>query len=284
MSLLEVISNYLICNHAFIDPNQLPPTVISQMAGVFSYEQSLFVRLQKQCPESVLLLDTQYRMHPEISRFPNSYFYEGKLVDGPTMFTANRRPWHSNPMLSPFKFFDVSGQEGTWKRDSGIESKSKLNELEARIAANLVAMIAKSADGDMIGKIGIVTPYKDQRRALRKEIIYRFGSRASQAIEISTIDGFQGQEREVIIFSCVRTGESRGIGFLNDTRRLNVALTRAKCSLFILGKSSALVRNPIWKAMIEDAKARHCLVSVIITLKYIQSCSIIRRCGKMRLV
>lgn len=114
------------------------------MAGVFSYEQSLFVRLQKQCPESVCLLDTQYRMHPEISHFPNQYFYAGKLVDGPGTATSNQRPWHSDPLLAPFRFIDVSGgQEEAGRRNSGIESRSKMNELEAKIAANLIAMICR---------------------------------------------------------------------------------------------------------------------------------------------
>lgn len=111
------------------------------MASVFSYEQSLFVRLQRQCPESVILLDTQYRMHPDISRFPNSYFYEGRLQDGPSMGSRNIRPWHSNKYLRPFLFFDVSGQEDRWQRSNGIESRSKMNEMEARIAVNLIAML-----------------------------------------------------------------------------------------------------------------------------------------------
>jgi senataxin len=138
-----------------LDPNQLPPTVISQMAGVFSYEQSLFVRLQKQCPESVLLLDTQYRMHPEISRFPNSYFYQGRLIDGPSMETVNKRPWHSIRILGPFKLFDVSGSEGAWKHPSGVESRSRMNALEARIAADLVSMICHGAPNIEVPKICI---------------------------------------------------------------------------------------------------------------------------------
>lgn len=112
------------------------------MAGVFSYEQSLFVRFQKQCPDSVLLLDTQYRMHPEISRFPNSFFYEGHLIDGPTMAAQTARPWHANRYLGAFRFFDVGkGQEDRVFRSSGVESKSKMNEAEARVAANIVAML-----------------------------------------------------------------------------------------------------------------------------------------------
>lgn len=127
------------------DPNQLPPTVISQAAEAFAYEQSLFTRLQKQCPESVLLLDTQYRMHPDISRFPNDYFYEGRLVDGPAMEQKNSRPWHRCTLLGPFRFFDVLGREDSWRQDAGRESRSRMNEEEARMAANLVAMICANS-------------------------------------------------------------------------------------------------------------------------------------------
>lgn len=249
---------------SYVDPNQLPPTVISQMASVYSYEQSLFVRMQRQCPQSVLLLDTQYRMHPEISLFPNQYFYEGRLVDGPDMAMINARDWHSHPLLGPFRFFDIhGGREESRARKSGLESRSKLNELEARIAANLVALLCQQTRHSMVGKIGLVTPYKDQRRALRRELVSRFGTSVLASLEVSTVDGFQGQEREVIIFSCVRTSEpgtGRGLGFLNDTRRLNVALTRAKCSLLVLGRAASLVRNPIWRALIEDARSRGCLI------------------------
>lgn len=131
----------------------------------------------------------------------------------------------------------------------------------------------------MVSKIGIVTPYKDQRRALRRELLHRFGREVMGGIEVSTVDGFQGQEREVIIFSCVRTGESRGIGFLNDTRRLNVALTRAQCSLFVLGKASALGRNPIWGAMIEHAKARGSFVPVRLRIRNPYDFHLLSDCG-----
>jgi senataxin len=103
-----------------------------------------------------------------------------------------------------------------------------------------------------------VTPYKEQRRALRRAFGHRFGHYSLPSVEISTVDGYQGQEKEIIIFSCVRTGSSQGIGFLNDARRLNVAITRAKTSLFILGKSSALLQNQLWRGLIEDAKQRQC--------------------------
>lgn len=80
------------------------------------------------------------------------------------------------------------------------------------------------------------------------------------AIEVSTIDGFQGQEKEIIIFSCVRTNRSKGIGFLSDSRRLNVAITRAKSSLFLLGKASNLMQNSLWGELIKDARDRNTYV------------------------
>lgn len=106
-----------------------------------------------------------------------------------------------------------------------------------------------------------MTPYKEQRRTLKRELRRRFGPDIDHHLEISTVDGYQGQEKEIIIFSCVRTCESRGIGFLNDARRLNVALTRAKCSLFILGRSDTLARNSLWGELIKDAKERKAFIS-----------------------
>ena len=91
------------------DPKQLPPTVFSKQATAFLYEQSLFVRMQKNHPEHVHLLDTQYRMHPDISLFPSKTFYDGKLLDGPEMASLRARPWHQSPLLCPYRFFDVQG-------------------------------------------------------------------------------------------------------------------------------------------------------------------------------
>ena len=86
------------------DPNQLPPTVLSQAAASYNYEQSLFVRMQKNHPDSVYMLDVQYRMHPMISKFPSSEFYNSKLKDGDGMLELNTRPWHKDPPLTPYRF------------------------------------------------------------------------------------------------------------------------------------------------------------------------------------
>lgn len=110
------------------------------------------------------------------------------------------------------------------------------------------------------GRIGIISPYRDQVRTIRSLILRNVGPSALKHIEVNTVDGFQGQEKEIIIFSCVRASSERSIGFLRDTRRLNVALTRAKCSLFIVGHSDVLSGFPIWDSLIKDAKERKVFV------------------------
>lgn len=99
------------------DPKQLPPTVLSREAARFQYEQSLFVRMQANHPADVHLLDTQYRMHPEISSFPSKAFYDGKLLDGPDMLSIRTRPWHKSDILGPYRFFDVQGTHRALLRD-----------------------------------------------------------------------------------------------------------------------------------------------------------------------
>ena len=127
-----------------VDPNQLPPTVISQAAIAGSYEQSLFKRLQKAAPESLLLLSVQYRMHPEIAAFPSAFYYHGRLQNGPTLDAECARPWHSVGALGPYRFFDVpAGQEERRQLAGGRTSKSTMNALEAEMAVSLIAFLCR---------------------------------------------------------------------------------------------------------------------------------------------
>jgi senataxin len=109
---------------------------------------------------------------------------------------------------------------------------------------------------DLTGKIGIITPYKAQLYELRNRFRSRYGEAITNIIEFNTTDAFQGRECEIIIFSCVRASSTGGIGFMTDIRRMNVGLTRAKSSLWILGDSRALVQGEFWRKLIEDAQAR----------------------------
>lgn len=234
------------------DPKQLPPTVLSQSAARFGYDQSLFVRMQQNHPKSIHLLDMQYRMHPEISMFPSREFYEGQLQDGQNMQELRQQPWHKNLLLGPYRFFDVQGVQ-----ERGNRGRSLVNTRELEVAMQIYDRFSKEhGDNDLTGKIGIITPYKAQLFELRNRFTARYGEGITNIIEFNTTDAFQGRECEIIIFSCVRASPTGGIGFMTDIRRMNVGLTRAKSSLWILGDSRALVQGEFWRKLIHDAQAR----------------------------
>ncbi|KAM3503525.1 hypothetical protein MY11210_008680 [Beauveria gryllotalpidicola] len=236
------------------DPKQLPPTVLSQSAARFGYDQSLFVRMQQNHPKSVHLLDMQYRMHPEISMFPSKEFYEGQLHDGQDMAGLRQQPWHRSALLGPYRFFDVQGVQ-----ERGRRGQSLVNTQELDVALQMYDRFRKDySDCNLVGKIGIITPYKAQLFELRNRFRARYGEDITDIIEFNTTDAFQGRECEIIIFSCVRASATGGIGFMTDIRRMNVGLTRAKSSLWILGDSRALVQGEFWKKLIEDAQSRDC--------------------------
>ncbi|KAJ9253446.1 hypothetical protein DTO207G8_4179 [Paecilomyces variotii] len=234
------------------DPKQLPPTVLSKEASRFQYEQSLFVRMQANHPRDVHLLDTQYRMHPDISRFPSAAFYDGKLQDGPNMAKLRNRPWHQAELLGPYRFFDVQGLH-----QSAAKGHSLVNYAELRVAMQLYERLTTDfREYDFSGKVGIITPYKGQLKELKNQFANKYGNAIFSRVEFNTTDAFQGRESEVIIFSCVRASD-RGIGFLADIRRMNVGLTRAKSSLWVLGNSQSLVRGEFWNRLITDARNRN---------------------------
>lgn len=241
------------------DPNQLPPTVLSQAAALYKYEESLFVRMQRNNPNSVYLLDVQYRMHPDISKFPSAQFYHSRLSDGEGMAEKNTRPWHSEYPLSPYRFFDIVS-----KHQQNEQTKSFFNSQEASVAVELVQKLMDiMPDKEFKGKVGIISPYKEQIRTLRQVFQKKWGSTIFSEIDFNTVDGFQGQEKEIIIMSCVRASTSGSVGFLSDFRRMNVALTRARTTLWILGNKQSLRRDKIWSKLIQDAEARKCMTSAL---------------------
>ncbi|GMM56550.1 hypothetical protein DAKH74_031660 [Maudiozyma humilis] len=238
------------------DPNQLPPTVLSGAASNFKYNQSLFVRMEKNI--TPYLLNVQYRMHPDISRFPSREFYNGRLLDGPNMDVINKRPWHSTEPLQPYKFFDIS----TGRQQQNTKTMSYVNVEESRVAMELVKYLFDKYERqvDFTGKIGVISPYKEQMLKMRRDFTSYFGSFINKFIDFNTIDGFQGQEKEIIIISCVRADDTKtSVGFLKDFRRMNVAFTRAKTSLWILGHRNSLYQNKLWRNLIDDAESRHCV-------------------------
>lgn len=237
------------------DPNQLPPTVLSQQAASLKYEQSLFVRMFNKHQDRVHMLNVQFRMHPDIAEFPSKEFYNGKLETGSTNLERTKKVWHDRSLFSPYRFFNVKGSHERSER-----TKSLFNKKEAMVAFQLYrALENKIGHSEIAGKVGIISPYKQQVNLLKRVFKTELGELGAADIDFNTIDGFQGQEKEVIIISCVRAEpDGYGVGFLGDTRRMNVAVTRAKSALWILGNEESLLKNPVWRRLVADAKQRHC--------------------------
>ncbi|KAL1540501.1 helicase sen1-like [Salvia divinorum] len=240
------------------DPQQLPATVISKAAGTLLYSRSLFERFQQAgCP--TILLSLQYRMHPHIRDFPSRHFYQDRLTDSESVVNLPDEKYYKDPLLRPYIFFDIShGRES--HRGSSV---SYQNTQEAQFCVRLYEHLQKSIKSLGIGKVsvGIITPYKLQLKCLQREFKDVLNSDEGKDIYINTVDAFQGQERDVIIMSCVRAS-SHGVGFVADIRRMNVALTRARRALWVMGNANALVQSDDWAALIDDSKARSCYLDM----------------------
>lgn len=246
------------------DPKQLPATVLSNVASKFLYQCSMFERLQR-AGHPVIMLTKQYRMHPEICRFPSLHFYDSKLLNGEQM-SSKSAPFHETEGLGPYVFFDVvDGQELRGKNSGAL---SLYNEREADAAIEVMRFFRKRYPSEFVsGRIGIITPYKSQLSLLRSRFSSVFGSSVTADIEFNTVDGFQGREVDILVLSTVRAAVQNSpdmlssIGFVADVRRMNVALTRAKLSLWILGNARTLRTNNNWAALVKDAKERNLVVS-----------------------
>ncbi|POO04034.1 P-loop containing nucleoside triphosphate hydrolase [Trema orientale] len=240
------------------DPQQLPATVISKAAGTLLYSRSLFERFQLAgCP--TMLLSVQYRMHPQIRDFPSRYFYQGRLTDSESVTNLPDEVYYKDPILRPYIFFDIT--HGRESHRGGSVSYQNIH--EAQICLRMYEHLQKNAKSFGVDKIsvGIITPYKLQLKCLQREFEDVLNSEEGKDIYINTVDAFQGQERDVIIMSCVRAS-SHGVGFVADIRRMNVALTRARRALWVMGNANALTQSDDWAALIADAKARNCYMDM----------------------
>ncbi|SCQ16667.1 conserved Plasmodium protein, unknown function [Plasmodium ovale] len=320
------------------DPKQLPATTFSSDCRKYGYSRSLFERLLL-CNVSSVLLNVQYRMRPEICYFPNKYFYNGLIKNDENLMNKPLFYFQYLNLFGCYKFINVDGIE------SITYNKSYINYVEAYFIFRLILYIKnfmenKNNDNPVpslyqlsvnfsLNDIGIICPYQSQVHLIRKMFQGYFPDNNSP--EISTVDAFQGREKNIIIFSCVRSnlqtveigrnlreikgnGKNYGnrqnwnnytlddldqddlysddrdtqelhakkwingrdsnssnsndfkaiqkygnnIGFLRDERRLNVALTRAKDSLWIIGNRTNLEKNNTWNSLIKNAIARNC--------------------------
>jgi len=217
------------------DHCQLPPTVLSTRAEEEGHGVPLFSRMVA-CGVPPFMLDTQYRMHPAIAMFPSDLFYGGKLLNG--VSAPERRPLAGFPWPReefPVAFMPVQGSE----MDDGV---SKMNEAEAIAACEVVAMLMNGGQCS-VSDIAVVTPYSAQARLIRRMAKRITQNTGPPFIEVSSVDGFQGREKEAVVFSAVRSNDYGAIGFTSDWRRVNVSFTRARRALIVIGNDHTLRRG-----------------------------------------
>ncbi|NXC70943.1 SETX helicase, partial [Anhinga anhinga] len=250
------------CNKLVLvgDPRQLPPTVKSVKAQEYGYDQSLMARLHRHLEEQVqknvlrslpvVQLTVQYRMHPDICFFPSNYVY-GRTLKTDKATEENR--CSSEWPFQPYLIFDVG--DGHEERDNDSFS----NPQEVKLVMELIRTIKEKRKDLGIRRIGIITPYSAQKKKIQEQLDRVFKNNSPG--EVDTVDAFQGREKDCIIVTCVRANSTKGsIGFLASLQRLNVTITRARFSLFILGRLKTLMENKDWNELIQDAQKRGAII------------------------
>ena len=266
------------------DHCQLPPTVKSIAALRAGLGKTLMERIAENKPEVVTLLKIQYRMNDEIMRFSSDWFYGGKVESAPQIKYRSVLDYDH-----PITWIDTSNEENqitiegedapedsastsssvsTANQNSDLnfkeqfvgESFGRINKAEAELTlltlAEYFTKIGKQRVLSESIDVGIISPYRAQVQYLKKLIKkYEFFKPYRRLISVNTVDGFQGQERDVILISLVRSNDEGQIGFLKDLRRMNVAMTRARMKLIILGNKDTMTKHPFYKKLWEYVEA-----------------------------
>ena len=254
------------------DHCQLPPTVKSLAALKAGLGRTLMERLVENHPEAVTLLGVQYRMNEEIMRFSSDWFYGGKVVSAPQV--RNRgildydvpMEWRSLDEGEGSEGENGLVEDGVAPADKGGheefvgESFGRINKLEAaqtiEVLKEYFTKIGKARILEEQIDVGVISPYRAQVQYLRGLLKHdSFFKPYRRLISVNTVDGFQGQERDIILISLVRSNEAGQIGFLRDLRRMNVAITRARMKLIILGDASTMTRHPFYRKLYEYVQA-----------------------------
>ena len=247
------------------DHCQLPPTVKSIAALRAGLGKTLMERIAENKPEVVTLLRIQYRMNEEIMRFSSDWFYGGKVESAPQIKYRSVLDYDH-----PITWIDTSDKEPSdtieenedlnFKEQFVGESFGRINKAEAELTlltlAEYYTKIGKQRVLSDSIDVGIISPYRAQVQYLKKLIKkYEFFKPYRRLISVNTVDGFQGQERDVILISLVRSNDEGQIGFLKDLRRMNVAITRARMKLIILGNKNTMTQHPFYKKLWEYVEA-----------------------------
>ncbi|GEO06806.1 helicase [Adhaeribacter aerolatus] len=237
------------------DHCQLPPTVKSLEAEKGGLEVTLFEKCIQRQPDVAVMLRTQYRMHQHIMQFSNQQFYNGQLEAHESVVQTDLHAF--NPAFPPelaVEFVDTAGCG--YNEQSFAEGASTANPEEADLLLRHVQHLLKdyeAAENEAPLKIGIISPYRAQINYLKDEVEHNpwlHDLQNKRLLSVGTVDSFQGQERDIIYISMVRSNDDGEIGFLSDIRRMNVAMTRARKKLVIVGDSATLTQHPFYHAFV----------------------------------
>lgn len=231
------------------DHCQLPPTVKSIMALKGGLGKTLMERIVENKPETVTLLKMQYRMNEQIMKFSSEWFYHGMVESVPTVSHRGILDYDT-----PMMWIDTAECDG--KEEFVGENFGRINRAEAELTLQTLQQYLEKIGKQRILEesidVGIISPYRAQVQLLRKELRKReFFRPYRHLLTVNTVDGFQGQERDIILISLVRSNDGGDIGFLRDLRRMNVAITRARMKLIILGSSETMTSHPFYKKLYE---------------------------------
>lgn len=244
------------------DHCQLPPTVKSQEAARAGFAVSLFEKCIQRHPEAAVMLRTQYRMHAQIMGYSNKVFYHNGLEAAEAVADHRLSDNPEKPLLyKPLEFIDTAGCGYDEKLNPETLSLSNPGEVGV-LYAHLLALGEELRALKGWPTLGIISPYKDQVLLLRErleQLPIHHGWRPF--ISVDTVDGFQGQERDIIYISMVRSNSEGGIGFLGDTRRMNVAMTRARKKLVLAGDSGTLAQHSFYNGFLDYVDANGAYVS-----------------------
>ena len=251
------------------DHCQLPPTVKSIAALKGGLGKTLMERIVENRPETVTLLKMQYRMNEEIMRFSSDWFYGNQVESAPEVKYRSildldiPMTWIDTSVFSEYsensEYSEKSAQPLFHEEFVG-ESFGRINKAEAELTLltleNYFKKIGKERILEERLDVGIISPYRVQVQYLRRLLKKKEWARPFRhLISVNTVDGFQGQERDIILISLVRSNDEGQIGFLRDLRRMNVAITRARMKLIILGDASTMTRHPFYKKLYEYIEA-----------------------------
>lgn len=229
------------------DHHQLPPTIKCVEAARGGLDHTLIQKVAGRKPDVVSMLKIQYRMHDDIMQFPSGWFYNQELQSAPEVRHRGILEFDT-----PLVWVDTQDCEAV--EASGAEGFGRINTAEAELLIDQLKLYMEKVGRERILDeqidFGVISPYRAQVQYLRQLVSgAAFFKPFRKLITIHTVDGFQGQERDVVFISLVRANESGQIGFLRDLRRMNVAITRARMKLIILGDASTLVRHSFYKAL-----------------------------------